>query len=204
MAYNPNIPEAGDVPRDSQNQILENFQELNSFASRDHVALGQSNSGQHARVTLPQGSGQSGTNNAITVYSEEAQGNSQLFLRRRQDGSAVPVTSGYFNTTSNQNIGYSYFPNGVLMKYGTATTGAGGRVIVDTALAGSSFSDPNFLIQLTPYSPGNTTQNHAAMIYGRSGETFEIRAFDTITNNNITNLQIHWTAIGDSSSANQI
>jgi hypothetical protein len=56
--YTPNIPQPGDNPSDSQDQILENFQTLQSLygTTGDHYSWTNTNateSTKHARVTLP-------------------------------------------------------------------------------------------------------------------------------------------------------
>lgn len=56
--YTPNIPQPGDNPSDSQDQILENFQTLNTIygTGGDHYAWTNTNppeTAKHAKVTLP-------------------------------------------------------------------------------------------------------------------------------------------------------
>ena len=55
MTYSPNIPQAADIPSQSQSQILTNFQQLNTIFSRDHFAFDDATSnlrGHHQFVQL--------------------------------------------------------------------------------------------------------------------------------------------------------
>lgn len=57
-SYTPNIPQPGDDPSDSQDQILQNFQTINSMYGEvgDHYPFTNQNPTEgrrHARVTLP-------------------------------------------------------------------------------------------------------------------------------------------------------
>lgn len=53
MVYFPNIPQPGDRPSDSQSQILQNFQTLDTVFTVDHVAFSLGvNPGKHKQVTF--------------------------------------------------------------------------------------------------------------------------------------------------------
>jgi hypothetical protein len=54
MVYLPGIPNATDIPSNSQPQIKENFTQLNTQFSVEHVAFNAaSGNGQHLGITLP-------------------------------------------------------------------------------------------------------------------------------------------------------
>jgi len=50
--YQPNIPQASNLISISQNDILENFQQLNTAWNVDHSAFNLASQGQHTKVTL--------------------------------------------------------------------------------------------------------------------------------------------------------
>lgn len=55
MTYNPNIPQVGDDPSQSQGQILTNFSEINTRFGTDHVQFNDAtpaDRGEHLQVTL--------------------------------------------------------------------------------------------------------------------------------------------------------
>lgn len=54
MAYNQNIPNASDFLSDSQGQLKENFQQLQTQFSKNHVPLSpnSSNNGRHTFVEM--------------------------------------------------------------------------------------------------------------------------------------------------------
>lgn len=54
MVYLPGIPNATDIPSNSQPQLRENFTQINTQFSSEHVALNAgSSNGQHLAISLP-------------------------------------------------------------------------------------------------------------------------------------------------------
>jgi len=81
--YNPNIPQPGDRPSDSQTQILQNFQTLDTVFTVDHVAFSLGiNPGKHKQVTFdtvhPAGA-PAGTESVL--YTKNVGGVPELFWR---------------------------------------------------------------------------------------------------------------------------
>jgi hypothetical protein len=107
-SYTPNIPQPGDDPSDSQDQILQNFQTLNSLygTSGDHYPWTNTTpteGAKHARVTLP---GLPTTNVPGNLVPTPGNGNCALFAVTRnsqttpfiaRDGLASPTPPDYVN-----------------------------------------------------------------------------------------------------------
>lgn len=198
MPYNNNIPQPNDSPMDSQVQLLQNFQEISEFASRDHVALGNPDSGLHRRTTYINVASPVGTNNSVTVWSEQEGGNQQLFYRREQSAESVNLTGGFFRSSGQTNnpSGYSRMPSGVIVKWGVAETDGSGQFVVDTAIAGSpSFSEGNFLVQLTVEN--DAEDSIVAYLRERNGEQFTINT-RLPSDASAPNIRVMWMAMGNS------
>ncbi len=123
MAYNSNIPQPGDALDQSQADLLANFQALKALIDINHETFGDPNEGKHKWISLPeQSAGPATAVNEMAVYVKAVSGVSQLFLRNENSGSEVDFTSA---TTSNSN-GTLTLPSGIILKWGRATTAAGG------------------------------------------------------------------------------
>ncbi len=104
MAYNANIPNAGDRFKDSQPQLKANFQDLVSFQGS------VSNMTKQAMDPTT-----SSTQMALYVRQSPSSGINEVAIRRSNSGSIVDITA--FNTISNgQN--WTYIPSGFLIKTG--------------------------------------------------------------------------------------
>ncbi len=143
MTYYPNIPQATDVPSQSQPLILSNFQQLNIQygTSGDHVPFtALSNNGQHDMVTfVPQGSDPVAQPTQPIVYCKTTTypgpiTRSDLYLETSTtDGSGVGKIVQLTNL-SNVNIdsptfiapitkgGFTFLPGGYIMQWGTFTS----------------------------------------------------------------------------------
>lgn len=89
MPYHPNIPQSTDDPKDSQQELLDNFGKLNTDFSINHVALTNiQNAGYHTKVQFPValGSNPNLTSPQASLYTKTVSGVSQLFF---QNGSAA-------------------------------------------------------------------------------------------------------------------
>jgi hypothetical protein len=110
MPYNPTIPQANDIPAQSQTLILENFTELNIAEARDHIALGLANSGHHNRVSL--------TNAGVaptTPWGLFATAAGMFLHTAAADHNITAVTAagGQYNTV---------LPSGLIVKFGLGGT----------------------------------------------------------------------------------
>ena len=124
MSYNANIPQASDDPSQSQGQLLDNFQAINTFTAVNHVALNDSNQGKHKFMQMPeQSSAPTTTSNEGAIYTQESSltGNTECVFRRESNGLQIEFT-GFLGAAN----GWSRFPSGILLKWGqSSSTGTG-------------------------------------------------------------------------------
>jgi len=119
MAYNSDIPQASDDPSQSQGQILDNFQELNTYLSVNHVDLNDGDQGKHNFMQMPeQSSSPSTAANEGALYTIEGTYTSatELVFRRESNGDEIEFT-GLLGSTN----GWTRLPSGILLKWGTST-----------------------------------------------------------------------------------
>lgn len=132
MPYNQNIPQATDQMSVSQNDLLNNFQAIYNAFNLNHVPFnsGSPIQGKHAFVEMPNQSSSvpSTIANEVGLYCNTSTYTTQpeLFFAK-QLGSTAPIAN-YEISSSNyiQNGGWTRFPSGILIKWGTFNTGSGG------------------------------------------------------------------------------
>lgn len=124
MAYNQNIPQPTDKLSQSQSDILNNFQAINTLITVNHATFGTANAGKHNFVSLPQQGGNPGTAAAeIALYSKAdatSTGGVGLYLQRPSNGAAVSLTSA--NAVVN---GWSMLPSGIIIQWGSSVMNGG-------------------------------------------------------------------------------
>ena len=116
MAFNNNIPQPDDRVRDSQTDLLANFQALQAFLEVNHI-LGTfdspvaGNTGKHSTVVMPENGGNPATAaNEGAIYVDEGPIStvSELFFRRENNGNARAITE-WRNYTPGGDDGYVYY-----------------------------------------------------------------------------------------------
>ena len=115
MTFNANIPMAGDIPSQSQRQILANFTALNTVFAVDHLAFNAINGGKHNQSTYLTGGAPGNLAGEGTVYVDNPGGTRQYaYFQRESSGVSIPFS--------------------MIGGFATFTGGAG------TAIAGTSFN----------------------------------------------------------------
>ena len=145
MAYQQNIPQASDRLKDSQADLLANFQSIKTLIDVNHVTFDATGEGKHKFVSLPeQGAAPTTLANELAVYSAQGAVNSvaDLFFRRESDGSQINMTEGGLVTN-----GWSRIASGIIIKWGAnSVTGTSQTITMSQGPAfGSIYS-----AQLTP------------------------------------------------------
>ena len=124
MAYQANIPQATDRLKDSQADLLGNFQELNTYLNVNHTAIdGTADQGKHKFVTLPfQTVVPPALPNELNIVSLlDVTGSNNLFMTTNS-GSALQITGGAVNFTPPTTInGWVPLVPGFYMKWFTHT-----------------------------------------------------------------------------------
>lgn len=142
MAYNPNIPQPGDKLRNSQPQLLQNFQAINTGFNFNHIDLNLADAGKHKLLTMPrQAFPQVVTGNDLLLYVglNPDTALSELYLKRSTDvGNGTAITAGASNLAS---FGWSTLPSGAKIKWGSFSVA--GNVISTQTMQGPAFTNVN-------------------------------------------------------------
>jgi hypothetical protein len=132
MAYQNNIPQGNQRLSDSQGDLLANFQAIKQLIDVNHATFGNANEGKHNFVSLPSQSGDPVTlASEMALYTKLVTGVPQMFLRNQTNGSVVNFTSATASPTN----GSTTLPSGIIIKWGSGTTAAGGSQTVTFATA---------------------------------------------------------------------
>jgi len=156
MPYNANIPQAGNKLRNSQLDLLNNFQAIDAGFSFNHVDLNLADAGKHKLLTMPrQTLPQPAVNNLGTdllMYVAEdvsagGTGLSELYLKRDTDlaTTGTPFTAKV--TMAGGASGWTYLPSGLLVVWGRTATvaipGIGSVLNIPFTFNGKAFAGPD-------------------------------------------------------------
>lgn len=187
MAYTANIPQDSDNPSDSQPQLLANFQAINTYTSVNHVPLNDGDEGKHKFMQMPEQSAAPTTlGNEGALYTKESSSVTELFFRRESDGNELQMTGGRSTVGSQSSV---TLPNGLIIKYGTATVNAGGGTTAITFTAAFPTAVRNVQVSVT----GGAAAEGRPYI----GTTPTVSGFTFRQNGGAGSATGHWLAIGD-------
>lgn len=143
--YTSNIPQPGDNPSDSQDQILQNFQSISTTNSVNHVAFNDPDQGKHKFLQMPeQSSAPSTAADEGGLYTKAVSAVTQLFWRNESNGTEQQFTNS-IPTTVAPNRHWN-FADGLQLRLGTVN-----HASTSTAVAFSSpFSSNAYVVLLTP------------------------------------------------------
>lgn len=145
IPYNGNIPQATDIPAQSQSQILTNFGSIQAIIDVNHADFGMATAGQHNYVQMPvQASAPAVNVGDVGLYNLLSGGNNQMFLRK-SDGTSVPITKGNLATP-----GYSYLPSGILVQWALVTVAGGSNP--QTVTYPLAYTTAVYNVQITMYA----------------------------------------------------
>ena len=169
--YDPNIPQPNDRPSRSQNDILTNFQQLNSIFAENHVTFNDAtvaNRGKHNFCSFPEQSSLPGTAaNELALFSQVVSGVLGLYVRKESGGAAYPIfTSNNPVTPSISPPNFvSYLPGGLILQGTQVTLAASGGFQV------FSFPQafPNGVLGIFVTGIGNATSAYTADLAGNLG-----------------------------------
>ncbi len=187
MTYIPDIPQSGDIPSQSQGEILTNFQQLNTVFDVDHVPFNDTtaaNRGKHDQSTYIELAADPTTAaNEVAVYSKDDGGNARLFMRQESNGTVIQLSGA--NPTSAIS-GSTFLPGGIILKWGVLATPSDGDPVT---FAGGAF--PNNVFALTMAESRNGTSNTATYFTALATTGF---TYKSSTNSNDA---VHYMAIGN-------
>lgn len=138
MAYNYNIPLATDQLSISQGDILGNFTALGAIAGNPTANSASLNATVGFNfVNFAQQSANPATGaNQMALYTG-VNGNSgvqEMYIQRENTSETTPFTAGVLEPS-----GWSYFPSGLIMTWGTGTIGGGGTVTITYTTNSATF-----------------------------------------------------------------
>lgn len=115
MAYQNNIPQPNDRLKNSQDDILQNFIEIQNLIDVNHFPFGDVNEGKHRFISLPQSAADPAT--AVSEFAffsklSALTGQTELFSRRPTNGNVNSITERLDGTS-----GWTRLPSGILLKW---------------------------------------------------------------------------------------
>ena len=153
MAYNEAIPQSTDLLSQSQADIQTNFAAIKTLVDINHETFDTADQGKHKHVTLTeQGADPTTAANEVAVYAKlSALGGlgAALYIRDEGDGTVTNFTSA--GKAAN---GWTRLPSGILLKWGSGTTGAGAQAFVLPVDATIPIYTTIYSVTLTPNGDG--------------------------------------------------
>lgn len=188
MTFQANIPQAADLISVSQNDILQNFQAIGTSFDVNHIDFNAAGAGKHKFIELP---------NRNNMPAVAGQGGIFAFLEdlwvRKGAGTSYQLTAGAAgNVSSSATNGSSFVAGGMIVKWGTASIGAGSNsttVTYTTAMPTATF---------VAFAIPNV--NAAGAIFGVGTNTKNVNGFNINVNPNVPagpGLTLFWFAIGN-------
>lgn len=202
MPYLPNIPQPNDRLKDSQPDILANFQAIKQLIDVNHDTFSSATEGKHKWVSFPSQVANPATAPAeVAMFSKAgitAGTPSALFVRK--ENNAAVKSGGFTEFEANTFIsGWTRLPSGILLKWGfvapalpnpcTVTFPVGATIPVFTAL---------YHVQLTVGNTNASDNNWHAAIVNNSLAVAQFQVWTTQrTTTTSTAVQIYYLAIGE-------
>lgn len=203
MAYNNAITAANDLLSQSQDDILQNFQAIQTLIEVNHETFGAADEGKHKFVTFPiQVADPATALDEVALYSKDnAAGDPALFFKPENQG--VGATEYDFTTsTAHPSVtGECGFPCGIVMKWGIGVATGGGAGALNTFI--NPFTDgvggnaAPYSVVITEISPAANTHNFVQVVNGSvlaTGASFRATSFDG--NGNNSTVPIYYVAFG--------
>lgn len=207
MAYNQNIPQPADQLKNSQPQLLANFQEINTLIDVNHVGFNLADSGKHKFLQMPRQGGApttAATDLGLFAFLGANSGVSELNLRRQADGAVIPFTEGLLATP-----GWTILPCGLVVKWGTIALPAqlyqssqSQAVVYPVAGNIRAFTQPALFTFFSDSFTGNTRLSPFVYSINTSGVNsntqFSIRISSVDKQNVVTGvvITVNWLAVG--------
>lgn len=162
MAFDANIPQPTDKLKDSQADLLANFQSLNTNWQVNHVDFNAgTTAGMHKFVDMPvQNPAPAGiAGGGATLYSFLSPNTSKNELYWRRNDSVTDVYS--LTEANDSSIGYTVLPSGIYLVWGfQLTTGPGPQLI--TVNFGGVVTLPTGILQVIVATTGAPASSAAA------------------------------------------
>lgn len=196
MAYNANIPQAGDQISQSQGQLLQNFQAINTLVNVNHVDFASADAGKHKFVTFPEQGGNPGTGAAeVALFAKHSiygMATTELFIQDPSNGTAYDITSSFAG-----NNGWTFLSSGLLVMWGFGNaTGDTGNVTITQLPGGTGpLFSAIYYFSAQSYRFGGVPTNDYVQVTNFNATTFRLFCSERTTMN-AANVNYRWLAIG--------
>ena len=184
MSYNANIPQPNNLLSQSQDDILNNFQAIQTLVGINHVNFGGADQGKHKWVTFPsQGAippagsgflaGELGLYNAVNATTTQQ----ELYVNKTNQATVVQVPMTASTLSSNSapasNSGFwTYLPSGLVLIGGNGGPNSGLTTV--TITVGPALTQI-LTVLICPYGGGTADVNFAVRLVDiTSPSTFRI------------------------------
>jgi len=156
MAYQGNKPGANDRISTSQSDIQNNFTEIQTVLTVNHVDFADPNEGKHTHVSLPEQAADKVTAaSEMALYTKDSGTAPNLYLRQESNGTVFNITP---SNAGHAASGYETLPSGLKMCWGTSTIASGSSTRTGIAFA-SAFSTAVYSVQLCCYDAHGAGSN---------------------------------------------
>lgn len=197
MAYNNAIPAANDQLSQSQQDILNNFIEIQNAFNTDHTVFNDPEQGKHDKVRMPvQAAPPAFTVGETALWNEQdaTTTKNEMHIRKQNQAGdvSIPFSASVLSNVATPigNVGWTYLPSGILIKWGTATT-AGAAPNTVNVNTGTPQAGPSMTEMFTVFLQSRT------QIAGSSGNliaTVGIPSFSVSFT--AAGINFYWVAIG--------
>lgn len=204
MAYNNTIPKATDKLKDSQGQLLANFQAIQTLVEVNHETFGAANEGKHKFISMPvQSPAPTFSAGEVGQYSflNTTTNKNELYINKTNNSGVVQIaaTSSILGTTnptpgSFGNTGWTMLPSGIKLVWGVFTgSGSGAQTVSITG--DQQFATTMLSVQLTIAGNSTTAVQALARIRSISANSFSA-VVSNVTGTTFNSSQVSYLAIG--------
>lgn len=190
------IPNSGQSLGQTRNGIRQNFVDIDTAFTIDHVSYNAAGQGKHNKVTLPvQVADATTLANEMAIYTKNVAGNPALFLRNFNNGTVVDWT-----TATKANTGTLTLPSGIIIKWGRSACAAGAATVnfataFPTAIFACWASPSTATTGINPIT--NNSEDYTVRIYTYTTAQLLVVGFQLNVARTRVNTDFTWLAIGN-------
>ena len=193
MAYQNTIPAPTYELKTSQNDLLNNFQSIQTAWDINHITFDLADQGKHKQLSLPeQAAGPVTAANELALYSKESAltAVAELFVRKESSGAEIEFTSSTSATP-----GWTRLPSGILLKWGATTANGATNILFPVAGTVPVFNNV-YSVQLTVVDAAGADADEAIRLVAFAVTDFDAWASPRSTTGTKA-VNFEYFAIGD-------
>jgi|SRR5690606_12254632 len=195
--YNNSIPQSTDFLSQSQQDILNNFSQLDTSMAVNHFAFSNTtaNNGKHTYVEMVNSAIPALSDEQGTLYTKKVDAESQIFFSPDDTGREYLMTkfieSEFATFATNTNYtgslfgGWSFLPGGLLLQYGRTNSSTASTINVTFPV---EFPNSVFFINVSPLD---------SLVRDASVQTGYTTTAFSISKTLLQNYSAFWVAIGN-------